>query len=41
VIGIGVESGDGGQVGALSLVPRFMQLETAGVYVGVLAMRVH
>ena len=40
VIGIGVESSADVQVGALSVVPKFTHLETAGVYVGVPAVRV-
>ncbi len=40
VVGIGVESGDDVQVGALSVVPKFMHLDTAGVFVGVPAVRV-
>jgi hypothetical protein len=40
VIGIGVESGPRVHVGALSVVPKFTHLETAGVYVGVPAVRV-
>lgn len=40
VIGIGVQSGEEVQVGALSVVPKFTRLETAGVYVGVPAVRV-
>ena len=40
VIGIGVQSGEDVQVGALSVVPKFTRLETTGVYVGVPAVRV-
>jgi acetyltransferase-like isoleucine patch superfamily enzyme len=40
VVGIGVESGAGAQVGALSVVPKFTQLEAGGVYVGVPVVRV-
>jgi acetyltransferase-like isoleucine patch superfamily enzyme len=34
VVGIGVEAGPGCQVGALSLVPKFMRLEAGATYVG-------
>jgi hypothetical protein len=41
VVGIGVESGTGVQVGALSVVPKFAVLEAGGVYVGVPVARLH
>jgi acetyltransferase-like isoleucine patch superfamily enzyme len=34
VVGIGVVAGDGCQIGALSLVPKFAELEAGAVYVG-------
>jgi acetyltransferase-like isoleucine patch superfamily enzyme len=34
VVGIGVVAGDGCQIGALSLVPKFEELEAGAVYVG-------
>jgi carbonic anhydrase/acetyltransferase-like protein (isoleucine patch superfamily) len=34
VIGIGVEAGDGCQIGALSFVPKFEKLEAGAVYAG-------
>ena len=40
VIGSGVRAGEDVQVGALSVGPKFSRLETAGVYVGVPAVRV-
>jgi carbonic anhydrase/acetyltransferase-like protein (isoleucine patch superfamily) len=35
VVGIGVVAGDGCQIGALSLVPKFTELEGGAVYVGI------
>jgi acetyltransferase-like isoleucine patch superfamily enzyme len=35
VVGIGVVAGDGCQIGALSLVPKFTELEEGAVYVGI------
>jgi acetyltransferase-like isoleucine patch superfamily enzyme len=35
VVGIGVVAGDGCQIGALSLVPKFTELEAETVYVGI------
>ena len=40
VIAIGVEIGDGAQVGALSLVPKFTHLEAGRTYVGIPVRRV-
>ncbi|HXV59072.1 MAG TPA: hypothetical protein VEK15_00150 [Vicinamibacteria bacterium] len=34
VVSIGVEAGDGCQIGALSFVPKFSKLEANGIYVG-------
>jgi len=39
VVGIGVVAGDRCQIGALSLVPKFAQLEEESVYVGIPAKR--
>lgn len=41
VIDIGVEVGDGCQVGALSLVPKHTRLDAGGVYAGIPARRIH
>jgi acetyltransferase-like isoleucine patch superfamily enzyme len=41
VVGIGVEAEPGAQVGALTVVPKFMQLAAGAVYTGVPATRVH
>jgi acetyltransferase-like isoleucine patch superfamily enzyme len=35
VVNIGVEAGDGCQIGALSYVPKFSKLEEGGIYVGI------
>ena len=35
VVGIGVVAGDRCQIGALSLVPKFAELEEGAVYVGI------
>jgi acetyltransferase-like isoleucine patch superfamily enzyme len=40
VVEIGVEAGDGCQIGALALVPKFSKLEAGGVYVGIPVRRV-
>lgn len=39
-LGIGVEAGDGCQVGALSVVPKFTRLEAGGTYGGVPVRRI-
>ncbi|HET7697992.1 MAG TPA: hypothetical protein VFK57_19920 [Vicinamibacterales bacterium] len=40
VVEIGVEAGDGCQVGALSFVPKYARLEAGGVYAGIPAERI-
>jgi len=35
MIGIGVEAGDGCQIGALSVVPKYTKLEARAIYAGV------
>lgn len=41
IIDIGVEVGDGCQVGALSLVPKHTRLDAGGVYAGIPVHRIH
>lgn len=40
IIGIGVEAGDGCQIGALSVVPKYTRLEANAVYAGVPVRRI-
>lgn len=40
IVGIGVEAGDGCQIGALSVVPKHSRLEPGGTYVGVPVRRI-
>ena len=41
MVEIGVEAGDGSQVGALSFVPKRTKLEPGGIYVGIPVHRIH
>ena len=40
MVGIGVEAGDRCQIGALSVVPKYTKLESAGIYAGVPVRRI-